>query len=150
MAVIQGKAYWASVQAPNDKFPPPKYCIDLVVDEATAATLRAEGLKVEEKEGQGLTLKAKRNQFRKDGTLNTKPNVVDANKKPFEDLIGNGSLVNLQYNPYDWEFAGNKGKSADLVGVQVLEHVAFSGTSDEFEAAAETPDVDDGEFDDEF
>jgi len=147
MAVVQGKAYWASVQAPNDKFPPPRYTLDLVVDEETAAKLRAEGLKVEEKEGQGLTLKVKRNQFRKDGTLNRKPNVVDSAKQPFEDLIGNGSLVNVQYNAYDWAFGGKKGRSADLVGVQVLEHVPFSGSSDEFEALAESPD---GEFDDEF
>ena len=150
MAVINGKAYWASVQAPNDKFPPPKYEMDVVVDEATAEVLRADGLTVKDKEGQGLTFKVKRNQFRKDGTLNNKPNCVDANKRPFEDLIGNGSVVNVQYNPFDWEFAGKTGRSADFVGVQVMEHVAFSGTSDEFEAVAGTPDVADGDFDDEF
>ena len=146
--VIQGKAHWASVQAPNDKFPPPVYCVDLEIDESNAATLRAVGITVKEKDGL-LFVKAKRKQFRKDGTLNTKPNCVDAQKRPFESLIGNGSLVNLQVNVFDWEFADKKGKSLDFVGIQVLDLVEFSGTSDEFEAS-ETPDVKDGQFDEEF
>lgn len=136
MSIVQGKAFWASVQSPNEKFPPPKYTIDLVVDEETAEKLRAEGLNVVNREGQGLTLKAKRNQFRKDGTLNTKPNIVDANKEKFEDLVGNGSIINLQYNAYDWEFAGKTGRSADLVGVQILELVPYGG--DEFEQVEQT------------
>jgi len=147
--VIQGLAHWASVQAPNDKFPPPVYCVDLEIDEANAATLRAEGITIKEKEGI-LTVKAKRKQFRKDGTLNTKPNCVDAQKRPFEALIGNGSLVNLQVNVFDWEFAGKTGKSLDFVGIQVLDLVEFSGTSDEFEASDVAPDVNDGDFDEEF
>jgi len=148
--VIQGKAHWCSVQAPNDKFPPPVYVVDLEVDESNAATLRADGITVKEKDGL-LFIKAKRKQFRKDGTLNTKPNCVDANKRPFEDLIGNGSLVNLQVNAFDWEFAGKKGRSLDFVGIQVLDLVEFSGTKDEFEAGnASSPDVADGEFDEEF
>jgi len=148
--VIQGRAHWCSVQAPNDKFPPPVYVVDLEVDESNAATLRADGITVKEKDGL-LFIKAKRKQFRKDGTLNTKPNCVDANKRPFEDLIGNGSLVNLQVNAFDWEFAGKKGRSLDFVGIQVLDLVEFSGTKDEFEAGnASSPDVADGEFDEEF
>jgi len=147
--VIQGKAMWCAVQAPNDKFPPPVYVVDLVVDESNAATLRAAGIEVKDKDGV-LSVKAKRKQFRKDGTLNTKPNCVDAQKRPFEALIGNGSLVNLQVNPFDWEFAGKTGRSLDFVGIQVLELVEFSGTSDEFEASEVAPDVADGQFDDEF
>ena len=148
--VIQGLAMWCSVQAPNDKFPPPVYVTDLIVDEANAATLTAAGIKVKDVDGE-LSVKAKRKQFRKDGTLNTKPNCVDANKRPFGDLIGNGSLVNLQVNPYDWEFAGKKGRSLDFVGIQVLELVEFSGgNKDEFEASDVAPDVADGEFDEEF
>lgn len=148
--VIQGKAMWCSVQSPNDKFPPPVYCVDLYIDDTNAEMLRSQGIKVKEKEGK-LYVKAKRNQFRKDGTLNTKPNCVDSNKNPFEDLVGNGSLVNLQVNIFDWEFAGKTGKSLDFVGLQVLELVTFSGTEDEFESAnVSTPDVKDDQFDEEF
>ena len=146
--VIQGKALWASVQAPNEKFPPPVYCIDLVIDQELADTLTADGVSVKtNKENGELTVKAKRAQFRKDGTLNTKPNCVDMAKQPFTDLIGNGSLVNLQVNVFDWEFAGKKGRSLDFVGVQVVEHVAFSGSSDEFESTEDG--VDSGDFDEE-
>ena len=147
--VIQGKAMWCSVQAPNDKFPPPVYVTDLVVDETNAAVLRDAGINLKEKDGE-LYVKAKRKQFRKDGTLNTKPNCVDSQKRPFEALIGNGSLVNLQVNVFDWEFAGNKGRSLDFVGIQVLELVEFTGTSDEFESSDVAPDVADGDFDEEF
>ncbi len=146
--VIQGQAMWCSVQAPNDKFPPPVYVTDLIVNEETADMLRKDGVKIKDVDGK-FTVKAKRKQFRKDGTLNTKPNCVDKDKKPFEDLVGNGSLVNLQVNVFDWEFAGNRGRSLDFVGLQVLEHVAFVGNEDEF-VAAPTPDVGDGEFDEEF
>jgi len=124
--VIQGLAEWCSVQAPNDRFPPATYETDLVIDESNAETLRADGITVKEKDGK-LWVKAKRKQFRTDGTLNTKPNCVDANKKPFTDLIGNGSLVNLQVNAFDWEFAGKKGRSLDFVGIQVFYLVEFSG-----------------------
>jgi len=57
--VIQGRANWACVQAPNDKFPPPVYCVDLVIDDANAATLRTAGINVKEKDGE-LFIKAKR------------------------------------------------------------------------------------------
>ena len=147
--VIQGKAHWCSIQAPNDKFPPPAYMVDLSVSEEDADMLRGKGINIKEKDGQGLCFKAKRNQFRKDGTLNTKPNCVDVYKKPFDDLIGNGSLVNLQINIFDWEFGGKTGTSADFVGIQVLDLVEFSGSNDEFKAA-EAPANEDKEYDEEF
>jgi len=147
--VIQGKVKWCSVQQPNDKFPPPVYVTDVVIDDTTAAMLKGLNITVKDNDGE-FSVKAKRKQFRKDGSLNTKPNCVDAKKQPFEKLVGNGSLCNVQVNVYDWEFAGKKGTSLDFVGLQVLEHVSFEG--DEFEAAEDgaAPDVSDDTFDEEF
>ena len=47
MAVVSGKAYWASVTSPNTTFEP-VYTVDLVVDDKTADDFQARGYKVKE------------------------------------------------------------------------------------------------------
>lgn len=158
MAIVQGTAEWCSVQEPNTTFEP-VYCIDVIVDDDTATALEGQGLTVKrdavDKDGnaRGNVFKVKRKAFRKGGVPNQKPNCVDAKNQPFNDLIGNGSLVNVQYNVFNWEFAGKKGTSADFVGVQVLKHVPMQTNSPEFEAVEE-PDtpaaITASEFDEEF
>ena len=44
MAVIEGKAYWASVSVPNIKFEP-VYTINLVIDDQEAQEFAAKGFK---------------------------------------------------------------------------------------------------------
>lgn len=135
MATVRGIGKWASVHQPNTRFEP-QYCIDVEINEADAARLEAEGLTVKtDKETGARVVKFKRKAFRDDGSPNRKPNVVDKYKDPFDENIGNGSEVIVQYRPYDWSFGGKKGKSADLVGVQVIKHVSF--TEDEFDVLTE-------------
>lgn len=157
--IVKGKAEFASLHQPNTKFSP-VYCIDVIVDDDAATTLEGQGLTVKrdatDKNGnpRGHVFKVKRNAYRKDGTMNRKPNVVGPDgKTPFDELVGNGSIVNVQYNPYEWEFAGKKGTSADLVGVQVVEHVPYKGNDSEFEAVeaeANPAEAAPSEFDEEF
>lgn len=152
MAVIKGKVKWASVQAPNTKFTP-QWTIDVVLEKDEAKKLKSAGFNVKKDKDGDIILKCKKNVMRKDGTQNSPPRIVDAGKNPFKELIGNGSVCNVQYNPVDWEYAGKKGVSANLVGVQVLEHVAFGG-GDEFEVIEDNGDNqvvgdnDDHDFDD--
>jgi len=127
--IVKGIAKWASVQAPNTTFEP-EYSVDLEVSDVDAKALRAKGLVVKDKDGKNV-IKFKRKVTRSDGEENPKPKVVDADAMPFDELIGNGSEVNVQYRTYDWTWAGKSGVSADLVGIQVLNHVAYGGT--EFE-----------------
>jgi len=126
MAVVTGVAYWASVQAPNTTYEA-EYSVDLVVSEADAEKLRNQNITVGDRDGEPM-VKFKRRQFRKDGTENPKPKVVDSDAMPMDDLIGNGSKVNVQYRTYPWTYAGRSGVGADLVGVQVLELVAYGGS----------------------
>ena len=49
MAVLEGKAYWASVTTPNTTFEP-VYTVDVVVDEEVANSFEARGFKVKETE----------------------------------------------------------------------------------------------------
>ena len=51
-------------------------------------------------------------------------------KRPFTDLVGNGSKVAVKYFVREWEYAGKSGTTADLKAVQVLEHIAYGDGED--------------------
>ena len=45
--LLNGKAMWASITSAGvTKYPPPKYSIDLVLDDETAKNLKTEGFNV--------------------------------------------------------------------------------------------------------
>lgn len=138
--VITGKASWAHVQTPDDRYPPAKYSINVAVDEDTATELKKAGLRVK-KEGEDLVFKVKRNVLKVDGTEAGKPNIVDAENKPFEDNIGNGSIVNVQIRPYEYSNNFGSGVSADLEGVQVVDLVPYDGPSGTSEFAPVNGDL---------
>ena len=130
------KCRWASVIEPNTKFEP-TWEIEAELDEAQAASFRAEGAKVKTEDGVNLIrFKKKVSGTKRDGSIynNTAPIVVDAAKNPFKQLIGNGSVVNISYSLRPWEMMGNSGIVADLLAVQVVKHVPYaSKTADEFD-----------------
>ncbi|MAZ04227.1 MAG: hypothetical protein CMN56_13930 [Sneathiella sp.] len=135
MSVISGKAYWASVVAPNTTFDSDGvWSIDVCnLDKKTLASVKKEGLTVKNKgdeRGDFVTIKRKvRNQ--KTGELNRAPTLVDAQKRiMMNTAVGNGSLVNVKYNSYDWEFGGRKGVGANLQAIQVVELVPYSSGDD--------------------
>lgn len=138
MAKVSGIAMWASVNTPNTRFEP-MYCIDLIVSEADAKKLKAEGVKVKRNDDGEPVVKFRRKLYRKGSSEeNQKPKCVDAKLNPYTGLIGNGSKVVVQYNVYDWTNSFGSGKGVDLQGVQILELVEFVGRDgSEFEATDE-------------
>ena len=78
----------------------------------------------------------KRKYTRKDGTKNLAPRVVDSKRTPISSdiLIGNGSLVNVAFDTYDYDIKGNKGVGSSLKAVQVTKLVEYSPSEnlDEF------------------
>ena len=134
MAKITGIAMWASVQEPNTTFDP-KYCVDLIVSKEKAKKLKEHGLKtvpVDKVSGASefassgdRVLRIRKPVFSKSGKELQKPYVIDANGNPFSELIGNGSKVTVEFNIFEYEAFGQKGKNAKLVGVKVLEHVPY-------------------------
>lgn len=129
---IRGKALWANVHEPNRTFDP-TWQIDLVIDESQVAGAEKAGLKVIPSED-GLKIKFRRRETRRDGQPNKAPVVVNADLQPFNELIGNGSEVIVQFNVYEWSNKFGKGTGADLQGVQVIEHVPYvGGDGSEFE-----------------
>ena len=133
--VISGMAYWASVINPNTKFDADGvWTIDVGnLDDLNKKKAQKDGLTVKNKGDEKedfVTIKRKVRNNK--GNLNRQPNVVDANKRLVtETMIGNGSKVNVLYEPFEWNFGGKTGVSADLRAVQVTELVPYSTEEDD-------------------
>ena len=138
MAIQEGIAYWANVTTPNTRFEP-VYTVDLVVDDSAATNFESRGFKVkdlvinDEKIGRAITIKRKVNG--PNGLVRNAPKLVDSNKHPIDDLVGNGSRVKVQYNEWEVENKFGTFKGLDFQAMQVLDLVSYkSGDGDEFEA----------------
>ena len=154
MSVISGTAYWASIVAPNTTFDSDGvWSIDVCnLDKKNLDIVKKDGLTVKNKgddRGDFVTIKRKvRN--RKSGELNRAPTLVDAQKRAMMNTaVGNGSVVNVKYNPYEWEFAGRKGIGANLNAIQVVDLVPYSSDSDgeDFEVVADGFSTEDSDED---
>ena len=133
--VISGTSYWASVITPNTKFDADGvWTIDVGnLDDLNKKKAQKDGLTIKNKGDEKedfVTFKRKVRNAK--GSLNRQPNVVDANKRLITDtMIGNGSKVNVLYEPFEWNFGGKTGVSADLRAVQVTELVPYSTEEDD-------------------
>lgn len=125
MTVITGKAYWAHVQSPNTTYEP-EWGIDVCVDDKNREAIMKDGLDIKNKgDDRGDFVHIRQKVSRRDGTQNDAPVVVDAQKNPIDSLIGNGSLVNVLYTPFEWNMNGKSGTSAILKKVQVVDLVSY-------------------------
>ena len=133
--VISGTSYWASVISPNTKFDADGvWTIDVGnLDDLNKKKAQKDGLTIKNKGDEKedfVTFKRKVRNAK--GNLNRQPNVVDANKRLItETMIGNGSKVNVLYEPFEWNFGGKTGVSADLRAVQVTELVPYTTEEDD-------------------
>ena len=137
---LSGKCHYASVVEPNTTFEP-TWQIDIALDEESKKIVEEAGLNIKNKEddrGEYVTLKRK--VLRKDGSRRQAPSVKDSQNNPWavedEDgklnykLIGNGSTVNVKALPFDWNYAGKTGRSADLTAVQVVALIEYGNDFD--------------------
>ncbi len=121
MAIIEGRAYWASITVPNTKFKP-VYTINVLVDDKTFKEFKDKKCSVKELD-EGKSVVFRRQVTDKNGNSRPVPKLIDKDKKPITERVGNGSLVKVQYREYPWEYAGRSGTGLDLQAVQVLELV---------------------------
>lgn len=132
--LIQGKAKWAKVIGDpswgyENKFK--EWSIDVYVDKETAAKLTAEGLGAKLKDkgnGQYITFKRKETGIDK-ATGQVKPNkpirVVDHKGAEWDNRkIGNGSVVNVNFQTYDYKPGQT---NANILSLQVWDYVPYEG-----------------------
>tara|TARA_R100000231_G_scaffold7760_2_gene10664 strand:+ start:3988 stop:4401 length:414 start_codon:yes stop_codon:yes gene_type:complete len=121
--IVDGTAYWASIKTPNTTFEP-VYTVNLVVEQDVADDFASRGHKVKQMdEGPALVIKRKVNG--PNGMIRNAPRLLDQNKQEVNLAVGNGSKVRVQCNEYEWEYAGNTGKSLDLQAVQIIDLVEY-------------------------
>jgi hypothetical protein len=127
--VETGIAYWASVTSANTTFEP-VYCVELVVSDERANYWSEKGHKVKdfhiknasgEPEYIGKALSIKRKAYDNKGNARPAPRLFDASKEPLNELVGNGSKVNVQFNPWEVENKFGKFKGMDFQAMQVME-----------------------------
>ena len=143
MAILKNVVvHWASLREPNRTFEPHTYQITAIVDKKQAAEFESRGHKIKEIDEQPA-LFFKQYDKRPDGSLNPPIRVVDANKNPFDQPIGNGSVCNIQYDERTFENKFGTFHWNLLKAVQVLSHVEYNqgGAVDEFEIEGDADDI---------
>jgi hypothetical protein len=137
--ILQGKVYWCKVFAPNDD---KKYSLDLVLDAKGVELLSKYNIPIknaDDERGSYATFTTYAESFEGE-PISFKENVFDASMNLFNDgLIGNGSLVNVEFLPRDWDFQGKHGTSARLLKLQVLKHIKYGGSKLKVETAFVVP-----------
>jgi hypothetical protein len=138
MAIQEGRAYWANVTLPNTKFEP-VYTVDLVIDDEVANDYESRGFKVktltvnDEVVGRSINIKRKVNG--PNGMVRKSPKLLDRNKAPIDEIVGNGSLVKVQFNEWEVENKYGNFKGLDFQAMQVLDLVSYkSADGEEFES----------------
>jgi hypothetical protein len=134
---VSGKAYWASVTAPNTVYDP-VWCVDVCLDEDGKSLIDSLGLNVQNKgDDRGDFIKIKRKVYKRDGTQRSAPVIKDSQNNLWDgSLIGNGSQVNVKFSTFEWEYNKKKGITTDLISLQVIDLVEYKGSSSDFSPVA--------------
>jgi len=133
---ITGIANWCYINILDTKFDP-CWRVELHVTKEESEKLKAIGVKpniLDTDSEYKYSVSFKRKELRKDGSKNKQPRLVDNNLETITDNVGNGSLINVQFSVYNWEFKGKKGIGLELQAIQVLKLVPYAGSGvNEFE-----------------
>ncbi len=123
MAVIKGKAKWASITSPNTRYDP-VYTINLIVGHEIAKTFKEQGYFVkQEPEGPAVIIQRKVNGPK--GLIRPAPKLYDKDNNEIKDPVNNGSYVAVQYNAYSGQSEHGPYQGLDLQAVKVLKSVDF-------------------------
>ena len=136
---------WPKLDAPVSPFGAPQWEIQVELSDDQMKDMTSMGLKVKSADGKN-TMSLKRRAVKQDGSANDPVRLVDAQKMPMANRsgIGNGSKGNVIVYVMDYEFAGNKGKTAILTAVQITDLVEYQSSGLDFdmiEDAAGSSDV---------
>jgi len=115
--------YYAKLDKPVSPFGTEIYDMQVRFPKERIEEMSAYGKVREVEDGNfaiNITRKAKNSKGQK-----TPVRVVDTEKNPIKDLIGNGSSGNIIVYQYDWEVSGRTGTKTILIAVQVTNLIKY-------------------------
>lgn len=141
------KAYWPKLMKPVAPFGTEQYELQVRTEEGSDAykTLSDLGVKAKPQDDGTVAFNLKRKAHNRKGEENTKPDVVDAARKPFDaSKIGNGTGCNVKLFTYPYDVQGRKGTGVMLSAVQVTDLVEYqaSNADADFDVVGETSEGD--------
>lgn len=131
---------YSSVFRPNTKYRP-EWAVVIRVPQELINEFYEVGFRLKQDPNGQVTLRAKRYVRLDDGTEMAPPTVVDCENQPWPEgrgLIGNGSRCNVKVRAKYTTYQGVEGLSCFLEGLQVLDHVPYTGGTDFGTAAGST------------
>lgn len=146
MAILKNaELQWARLSVPEKKYmsEDTQWSVNALVDDKTSRSYLKSKLITKERwievdgEDQAVISFRRDTHFRKTGDERTPVRVVDLYGQDIDaGQIGNGTKANIQYSIRDWEFQGRKGRSMELLAVQIIDLVEYEGgprAGDEFD-----------------
>jgi len=134
------EVYWVKIDPENPVEPFGKLQWEVQVrttDKGTADEWASRGLPVKPDEYEGdkyFKIALKKLAMSKAGKKLKPPRCVDGKLKELDpNIVGNGSIANVQYNPREWDMGGKQGIVYDLMAIQVVSLVEFGGSANEFD-----------------
>lgn len=151
--MITGRGYWSKVTgSPRvNKFTNiPQWSFDLSVDQETADSLLAKGMKASylrnKGDERGTFISFTRDAVKKDQSPGKPYRIVDSKGKPWDDKpIGNGSVLNVVVSLNERTFRGEKFLKPSAVALQVWELQEFSGGGFPIEEGGDDTEDEDSE-----
>ena len=141
--VVEGTAFYPHILVPNEAFGRTMYEINLAVSDDVFDLFESQGYiglhpAGKKKFTPDNVIVFQRFAFRKDGSPNPKPKLVDMENNPIDVALGNGSRVKVMWRHSTYKSGGGGMiQRAELVAVQLVELVEYAQENGgEFDMAA--------------
>jgi len=141
--VVEGTAFYPHILVPNEAFGRKMYEINLAVSDDIFDLFQSQGYiglhpSGKKKFTPDPVIAFQRFAFRKDGSPNPTPKLVDMENNPVDVSIGNGSRVKVMWRHSTYKSGGGGMiQRAELVAVQLVELVEYAEVNDgDFDMAA--------------
>ena len=137
LPIVNRPVKWAALTQPDTRY---ESCwkMDIILTKEQADALTEAGFKVKTDKDGDLILRAKKKTHRKNGEQMSAPRVVGRDGvTPFTEMLGNGTICNVNLYCKYVEVQGTTYLPARLNEVQVVKHIPYAGASPGFDAVEE-------------